>query len=50
MRCAALNVYSYAEVTATSKALTIALKDQNGRPVQETPTGPACLPFTIPRR
>jgi phosphodiesterase/alkaline phosphatase D-like protein len=50
MRCAALDVYSYAEVSATSKALTIALKDAQGRPVNETPTGPSCPPVTIPRR
>jgi alkaline phosphatase D len=50
MRCAALNVSSYAQVTATSKGLTIALKDAQGRPIQETPGGPSCLPFTIPRR
>jgi hypothetical protein len=50
MRCAALDVYSYAQVTATSKALTIALRDAQGRPIQETPSGPSCLPFTIPRR
>jgi phosphodiesterase/alkaline phosphatase D-like protein len=50
MSCAALDVYSYAQVTATSKALTIALKDAQGRPIKETPAGPSCLPFTIPRR
>jgi alkaline phosphatase D len=50
LRCAALDVYSYAQVQATSKALTIALKDAQGRPIQETPSGPPCLPFTIPRR
>jgi alkaline phosphatase D len=50
MRCAALDVYSYAQITATSKAVTIALRDAQGRPIQETPQGPPCLPFTIPRR
>jgi alkaline phosphatase D len=50
MRCAALDVYSYAEVAATSKAVTIALKDAQGRPVKETPTGPSCGPVTIARR
>jgi phosphodiesterase/alkaline phosphatase D-like protein len=50
MSCAALDVYSYAQVKATSQALTIALRDARGQPIQETPTGPPCLPFTIPRR
>jgi phosphodiesterase/alkaline phosphatase D-like protein len=50
LRCVSLDTYSYAQVSATSKALTIALKDDKGRPIKETPTGPACLPFTIPRR
>jgi alkaline phosphatase D len=50
LQCVALDTYSYAQVTATSKALTIALKDDKGRTLKETPTGPACLPFRIPRR
>jgi phosphodiesterase/alkaline phosphatase D-like protein len=50
LQCAALDVYSYAQVKATSQALTIALRDAQGRPIQETPSGPPCLPFTIPRR
>ncbi|MGZ4278434.1 MAG: alkaline phosphatase D family protein [Solirubrobacteraceae bacterium] len=50
MYCAALNTYSFAQVTATSKALTVALKDANGNPVQETPEGPPCAPLTIPRK
>ncbi|MEA2340105.1 MAG: alkaline phosphatase [Solirubrobacteraceae bacterium] len=50
MRCAALDTYSYAEVVATSKQLTVALKDAQGQPVKETPRGPACTTLTIPRR
>jgi alkaline phosphatase D len=50
MRCAALNVYSYAQVKVTSKAMTIGLYDAQGRPVQETPAGPSCPPVTIARR
>jgi alkaline phosphatase D len=50
LRCAALNTYSYAQVVATSKRLTVALADAQGRPVNETPSGPACRRLTIPRR
>jgi alkaline phosphatase D len=50
MPCVALNTYSYAEVVATSKRLTVSLADAQGRPVQETPSGPACTTLTIPRR
>jgi alkaline phosphatase D len=50
MRCAALNVYSYAQVKVTSKAMTIGLYDAQGRPVRETPAGPSCPPVTIARR
>jgi alkaline phosphatase D len=50
MRCAALNTYSYAEVVATSKRLTVALADAQGRPVKETPSGPSCRTLTIRRR
>ncbi len=50
MYCAALNTYSFAEVTATSRAITVALKDAGGNPVSETPTGPPCAPLTIRRR
>ena len=50
MRCAALNTYSYAKVVATSKRLTVALRDDKGKPVKETPTGPTCPPLTIDRR
>ncbi len=50
MRCAALDVYSYAQVTATSKALTVALKDAQGHAVKETPSGPSCPALTVARR
>jgi phosphodiesterase/alkaline phosphatase D-like protein len=50
MSCAALNTYSYAEVTATSAAVRVTLKDAAGRPVTETPSGPTCPSITIPRR
>ena len=35
MRCAALDTYSYAQVTVTAKRLTVAMKDARGRPVRE---------------
>ncbi len=50
MRCAALDAYSYAQVQVTSRALTVALRDDRNRPVKETPTGPSCPPVTIARR
>jgi alkaline phosphatase D len=50
LRCAALNTYSYAQVVATSKRLTVALADARGRPVKETPSGPSCRRLTINRR
>lgn len=50
MRCAALDAYGYAQVHVTSKAITIALRDAQGRPVRETPSGPSCPPVTLPRR
>lgn len=50
MRCAALDAYSYAQVQVTSSALTVALRDAQGRPVMETPSGPSCPPVTIARR
>jgi len=50
MRCAALDAYSYAQIQVTSRALTVALRDDQGRPVMETPSGPSCPPVTIARR
>jgi phosphodiesterase/alkaline phosphatase D-like protein len=46
MRCAASDVYSYAQVRVTSTELTITLKDVNGRVVTELGGAP-CGPFTI---
>jgi alkaline phosphatase D len=50
LSCAALDVYSYAQVSVTSSRVTVALKDDRGNPVKETPTGPTCATITIPRR
>ena len=49
MGCAALDTYSYAEVTVTSKRLTVALRDAKGRPVREA-TGAACVPLALSAR
>jgi len=49
MRCAALDVYSYAQVTVTASTLTVALRDARGRPVQEG-TGVACAPLVVRAR
>jgi hypothetical protein len=49
MRCAALNTYSYAEVKVTARALTVAMKDVRGRPVQEA-IGVACAPLVLTAR
>ncbi len=32
MRCAALDTYSYAQVTVTATRLTVAMKDAKGQP------------------
>jgi hypothetical protein len=49
MQCAALNQFSYGEVTVTSTQLTIALKDINGNTVHEGTSGggPACAQIVI---
>jgi alkaline phosphatase D len=49
MRCAALDVYSYAQVTVTARRLTVALRDARGRPVQEA-TGAVCAPLVLQAR
>ena len=49
MRCAALDTYSYSEVTVTERTLTVAMKDAKGRPVQEA-TGVACAPLVLTAR
>jgi alkaline phosphatase D len=51
MRCSAVNVFSYGEVTVTNRRLTVQLKDQNRRPVREEEgTKPACPAFVLNRR
>jgi len=49
MRCAALDVYSYAQVTVTPRTLTVAPRDVKGRPVREA-TGVACSPLVLTAR
>ena len=49
MRCAAIDTYSYAQVTVTARTLTVALLDAAGRPVREA-TGVACAPLVIAAR
>ena len=49
MRCAALDTYSYAQVTVTARTLTVALRDARGRPVREA-TGAACAPLVLRAR
>jgi alkaline phosphatase D len=46
MACAAPDVYSYAQVVATSSTLTVTPKDAQGRLVRE-PTGGPCGPFVF---
>ena len=49
MRCAALDTYSYSQVTVTASKLTVAMKDARGRPVREA-TGVACAPLVLAAR
>jgi alkaline phosphatase D len=49
MRCAALDVLSYAQVTVTSRRLTIASRDARGRPVREA-SGRVCPPLVLTAR
>jgi alkaline phosphatase D len=49
MRCAALDTYSYAQVTVTATRFTVAMKDANGQPVREA-TGVACAPLVLSTR
>ena len=49
MRCAALDTYSYSEVSVSAKRLTVAMKDAKGRPVREA-TGVACAPLVLAAR
>jgi alkaline phosphatase D len=49
MKCAALDVYSYAQIRVTAKRFQLAFKDLNGRPVKES-DGRACGPFSLKAR
>jgi alkaline phosphatase D len=49
MRCAALDTYSYAEVSVAATRLTVALKSSSGEPVREA-TGVACPPLVLTAR
>jgi alkaline phosphatase D len=49
MRCAALDVYSYAQVTVTASTLAVALRDARGRAVREA-TGTPCAPLVLRAR
>jgi phosphodiesterase/alkaline phosphatase D-like protein len=49
MRCAALDVYSYAQVTVTARTFTVAPRDANGRPVREATDRP-CAPLVLTAR
>jgi phosphodiesterase/alkaline phosphatase D-like protein len=49
MRCAALDTYSYSQVTVTARTLTVAMKDAKGRPVQDA-TGVECKPLVLSAR
>lgn len=49
MRCAALDTYSYAQVTVTARRFTVVLKDARGRPVHEA-TGAPCAPLVLAAR
>jgi len=49
MRCAAIDVYSYAQVTVTARTLTVAPRDAKGNPVREA-TGVACSPLILTAR
>ena len=46
MKCAALDTYSYSQVSVTARKLTVAMKDAKGKPVQEA-TGVACAPLVL---
>ncbi len=49
MRCAALDTYSYAEVTVSERRLTVAMKDAKGQPAREA-TGVECAPLVLTAR
>ena len=49
MRCAALDTFSYAEVSVSARTLRVGLKDARGRPVREA-TGTPCAPLVLTAR
>jgi len=49
MRCAALDTFSYSEVSVTAKRPTVSMKDAKGRPVREA-TGVACAALVLTAR
>jgi len=49
MRCAALDTFSYSEVSVTAQRLTVSMKDAKGQPVREA-TGVACAPLVLTAR
>ena len=49
IRCSNIDVFSYGQVSVTSRKLTIALKDAAGRTVED-PDGKACGPYVVERR
>ena len=54
MQCSGLDQFSYAEVSVTKSALTVNLKDIEGKPVQNTANrskvGEPCAPIVIPAK
>ena len=49
IRCSNLDVFSYGQVKVTSRKLTIALKDANGRTVKD-PDGKPCGPYVVSKK
>ena len=49
MRCAAIDTYSYAQVTVSATRFTVAPRDARGRPVREA-TGTECAPLVLTAR
>jgi hypothetical protein len=49
MRCAAIDVPAYAQVTVTARTLSVASRDARGRAVREA-TGRACAPLVLRAR
>ena len=49
MRCAAIDTYSYAQVTVSARTFRVVLKDARGNPVREA-TGVACAPLVLTAR